>query len=224
MNNILPSDARNAGAPAASNPVPSRKDQGGQPPAHTPTYAEIVQKVDALRAAPPGAGNIPASPPPDSGFAAPVDESGMTPAEVAALPLQPQQRTAIMKLTSGCGHAEAASAAGVSRMTLYRWFRKDPNFQAAFNAWQHDVLASARAQLLASTNKAMATVLRAVDGGDAKLAWKLLESQGVASQPNPGSGDAEEVRRRQSLEVEQQKLSEREQRSQMKQRQMLIPD
>ena len=72
--------------------------------------------------------------------------------------LSPPQRTAIQLLTSGKTVVDSALAAGVSRATLYRWLKDDPNFQAAHNAWQHDAIATARSKLLALTDAAIETV------------------------------------------------------------------
>ena len=137
----------------------------------------------------------------------------VTLAEAAALELTGPQRAAIVRLTSGSSHVEAATAAGVSRMTLYRWLNHDPAFQAAFNAWQRDVLSTARGQLTAMTRDALAAVMGAIRGGDARLAWKLLESQGVTAKPVAGPTDVEELRRREELERKKREIGERKERN-----------
>jgi hypothetical protein len=155
----------------------------------------------------PGAGELGVR----EGKVAPTAE--VTVEEAAALELTAEQRVAIVKLTSGRTRGEAANAAGVSRMTLYRWLNHDPAFQAAYNAWEQDVLMTAQGQLAAGTQDAVATVLGAIRGGDSKLAWKLLESQGVSARPAAGSTDVEELRRREVLERKKREVAERKERN-----------
>jgi hypothetical protein len=144
---------------------------------------------------------------------APVDEapahhadddivSGMasvSPAEAMDLSLTPPQRTAIQMLTSGKTAIDSALAAGVSRRTLYRWLKTDVNFQAAYNAWQHDAIATARGKVLALTDAAIDAVRRALVKGDAKTALVILKSTGILDRPEPGSTDPEEVQARQAI-------------------------
>jgi len=121
---------------------------------------------------------------------APPSPAVVTPAEAAALQLTPAQRAAIIQLTSGATRSAAAIAAGVTRTTLYKWLNHDPNFQAAFNAWHKDLITTAQGQLLAASHEAVNTVLNAIRRGDARLAWKLLESLGLNKLSKPGSTDA----------------------------------
>jgi hypothetical protein len=191
--NLGPDDLSN-NLPVDTAPAPS--DDAGQ----TPT--EIIDpSVDdpGLTLAEPPLGSTPVA--------------VVTPAEAAALSLTPPQRTAIVKLTSGSTHVEAATAAGVSRMTLYRWLKHDPAFQCAFNAWQKDVVTTAQGQLLAATRDALSTVLNAIRQGDARLAWKLLESQGITTTPKAGPTDVAELERREVLEKRKKNLAERQERS-----------
>ena len=109
------------------------------------------------------------------------------------------QRAAIAVLTAGRTRSEAAAAAGVHRATVHRWLQNDPQFQAAFNAWQNDVRTTAQAQLLAATHEAIATVLTAIRGGDSRLAWKLLQAQNMAVPPAAGPTDPLEVARKQAV-------------------------
>src|SRR5260221_559194 len=92
----------------------------------------------------------------EMGFAA------VSAAEARALALSPAQRTAIEKLT--CGHTlvDSATAAGVNRTTLYRWLKSDAQFQAAYNAWQQDALATARARMLGLTDVALTSLGKAM--------------------------------------------------------------
>ncbi len=120
--------------------------------------------------------------------------------EAAALALSPPQRIAIEKMTSGDTLIDAADAAGVSRMTLYRWLKQDPRFAAAYNAWQQDVLATARGRLLALTDTAVTTVGNAMRSGDARAALVVLKAMGIMERPTPGPTEPDDVRRAQKIE------------------------
>jgi hypothetical protein len=126
---------------------------------------------------------------------APVSE-----AESLMLALPPAQRTAIELLTSGKTLVAAATAAGVTRMTLYRWLKADAAFSAAYNAWQKDILDTTRARLLALSDLAVSTVAKSMALGDARTAIKLLQSLGALERPQPGSSDPDEILRVQKLE------------------------
>src|SRR5947209_6027615 len=84
----------------------------------------------------------------------------------SAAALSPAQRTAIERLTSGYTMVDSALAAGVGRATLYRWLKSDPEFLAAYNAWQQDAVATARGRLLALTDSAVSAVGKAMGKGD----------------------------------------------------------
>jgi hypothetical protein len=148
----------------------------------------------------------------------------ITPDEAASLSLTSAQRTAIMKLTSGCTRVDAAAAAGVTRLTLYRWLKHDPAFQCAYNAWQKDLITTAQGQLLAATRDAMATVLNAIRKGDAGLAWKLLESQGLTTAAKAGPTDIHELERREALEKRKREIEERKERHAVKMDDMFTLD
>ena len=75
----------------------------------------------------------------------------------------------------------------------------DPQFQAAYNAWQHDAIATGRGKLLALTDAALEAVRRALDNGDAKIGLVVLKSTGILDRPEPGSTDPEEVQARQAI-------------------------
>ena len=121
-------------------------------------------------------------------------------AEAGAMALSPSQRTAIEMLTSGHTAIDSAKAAGVNRVTLHRWLKSDATFQAAYNAWQQDALATARGRMLALTDAAVTAVAKAMSRGDGRLALRLLEKLGAAERATPGATDVEEVKREQALE------------------------
>jgi hypothetical protein len=169
-------------APEPRLPVESVDDLSPQTQQHPSPPASVKLSAEINRTSEPG----PRAPDP---AAITTAVPAVSATEAAMLSLTIPQQQAIALLTAGKTRAAAAAAAGVSRMTLYRWLTEDPRFSAAFAAWQADVRATASAQLLAATHDAVATVTRAVRNGDAKLAWKLLESQGVTAatqnQPPP---------------------------------------
>jgi hypothetical protein len=85
-------------------------------------------------------------------------------------------------------------------MTLWRWLKNDAQFQAAYNAWQQDALATARGRMLALTDGALTAVGKAMARGDGRLAMRVLERMGIAEVPTPGATEVEEVERRQKVD------------------------
>jgi hypothetical protein len=126
-------------------------------------------------------------------------EPAFTNAEAAAFSLSPAQRTAIQKMLAGHSLVASATAAGVTRITLYRWLKHDAKFQAAYNAWQQDLMSSARTRILAMTDTATTTVARAVQT-DARVALTVLKSMGILDRVTIGSTDPKEIARRQKIE------------------------
>jgi hypothetical protein len=103
------------------------------------------------------------------------------------------QQGAIEALRNGCSFVRAAEAAGVSRVTLYRWVRADAAFRAAYNAWQAEMADSARARLLKLTDQAVDVVEAALRRNDEKTAVQMLKDLGVLRPRRRGSTDAEVV-------------------------------
>ena len=89
------------------------------------------------------------------------------------------QQLALSALADGCTHTDSADRAGVTRVTLWRWIRSDPNFAAVYNAWKQELTDAARTKLLTAASNATDAVLKAIEAGDAKLALSLLKSLGV---------------------------------------------
>ena len=143
--------------------------------------------------------------------------------EGRALSLSPKQCLAIKELTSGSNQLKAADAAGVDRSTLNRWINHDPAFRAAFNAWQVDVLSTTKGQMVATTKDAMETVIKAIRGGDAKLAWKLLESLGLTGPVTPGPTNVEELKRKEEMERKKKKVEEERERRKMDNDELMNP-
>jgi hypothetical protein len=131
----------------------------------------------------------------------PSDRSAtpITSAEATELALSPAQFIAIDLMLQGNTLVAAARSAGVTRKTLYRWLHHDPKFQAAYNAWQLDLLTSARSRLLSLTDDAVNTLTVHVKT-DGRLALALLKSLGTLDRPTPGSTDPEEIAQRMKIE------------------------
>jgi len=171
----------------------------------------LIQSSDSTLITP-TAGNTPdtppAAPPPNA-----VTPAGTTPtvaatasaataitvSEAQEMPITAEQRTAIAMLTVGNSLVAAARAAGVSRMTLYRWLKDDLCFRATYNAWQQDTLVTARGRLLGLADAAVTAVANAVHGGDHKLALRLLERMDIARPAKPGSANVEDVERKEHI-------------------------
>jgi len=152
-----------------------------------------------LAAVPPNA-VTPAGTAPTPTLAAPASAiTAITVSEAQHMPITAEQRTAIAMLTMGNSLVAAARAAGVSRMTLYRWLKDDMCFRASYNAWQQDTLVTARGRLLGLADAAVTAVANAIHGGDHKLALRLLERMDIARPAKPGSANVEELQRKEGL-------------------------
>lgn len=97
------------------------------------------------------------------------------------------QETALDALRGGATFASAAQAAGVTRVTVYRWLRGDPHFRAAYNAWQQEVAESARARLVKLADMAVDVVEKALRRGDEKVAVRVLRGIGALHKGQKGS-------------------------------------
>jgi hypothetical protein len=93
--------------------------------------------------------------------------------------LSSAQELALAALRGGGTFVRAAEQAQVSRMTLYRWLRGNPQFRAAFNAWQEEAVESARTRLIKLADQAVDVVEQALRRSDEKVAVKLLGSVGA---------------------------------------------
>ncbi len=128
----------------------------------------------------------------DSGGAAEVPVTAIA----ATGRLSVAQRGAIEQLVAGATPVAAAAAVGVSRTTVYRWLKSDPDFTAAYHAWQADAVAASRDRLLALADAAVDTVAAAVAKGDVRTALTVLKSQGLLTPPTPGPTDPALIARR----------------------------
>ena len=108
-------------------------------------------------------------------------------AEAPELPAA--QFAALDALLSGRTATDAASAAGVSRTTLYNWLGKDYRFQAALNRGRRDLrqAVACRADQLAS--EAAECVVQAVRKGDVRAALEILKRANIFAASRIGSDD-----------------------------------
>jgi hypothetical protein len=109
--------------------------------------------------------------------------------------LSPKQRMAIVRLTLCGSHRDAAAAAGVTRVTVWRWMKEDATFQAAFNAWARDQVATTKARVLRMGPQAATAVEKGMARGDARLALRVLENLGFMDRPHVGPTEVQEVER-----------------------------
>src|SRR5690349_18346081 len=77
-----------------------------------------------------------------------------------------QQEQAIDLLVLGKTHAEVAEALGVSRVTVTKWHRYDPYFQAGLNGRRRELWEASRERVQALIPKALARVERALEGDE----------------------------------------------------------
>lgn len=111
-----------------------------------------------------------------------------------------EQRTAMEQLLLGKSICDVATASGVARTTIYRWLKKDPNFQAVYNQWHEEMRESCRSRLLMLSDKAAGAIEKALDGGDARSALQLLKAIGLLAPTPPRPTDAEDVKREADIE------------------------
>lgn len=125
--------------------------------------------------------------------------------------LSPSQQTALQHLGAGSTMADAARLAGVDRRTVFNWIHRDPKFGAAYNAWQHELLESARARALAMSDKALTTLDAAIANGNASAALQLVRQLGVLRPPRPGPTDPQILAGRRDLAIRRRKLRHQDQ-------------
>ncbi len=121
----------------------------------------------------------------------PTSPRGETPLtiELGSESLSPPQREALGGLMEGQTVTAAAKTAGVDRGTVHRWINANPNFRAAYNAWQHETRESSKAKLLSLSNDALGVVAKAVQDGDRHIAYRLLKDLGLLAKLQPGQTD-----------------------------------
>ncbi len=100
--------------------------------------------------------------------------------------LTPSQAKAVDTLAMGKTHEEAASAAGVHRVTVTRWLLHHPEFKAELNRRKSDAALKATTLISRVTSAALSTIEVAIGGGNLDAAFKWIRCvpvTTVTSQP-----------------------------------------
>jgi hypothetical protein len=87
---------------------------------------------------------------------------GQPPAAEPVVSLSTPQELALEWLIGGGSIAEAAQFAAVSRQTISRWMRTDPDFRAVYEAWKIESQQMLEGRLIAAADAAMDNLLNAV--------------------------------------------------------------
>jgi len=115
--------------------------------------------------------------------------------DLALTTLDGPQRAAVEQIILGATMTETAAHVGVDRATLYRWRTSDRAFMQALEAWRNEQCRSSFDRLTGLAATATSVVASAVEGGDARLAMRLLERLGIAAPPKaPDNADVVEIK------------------------------
>ena len=102
--------------------------------------------------------------------------------------LKPRQQAVLERLLAGETVTAAARAAKVDRSTVHRWLKEDYTFGAAYNQGRRELQEAAHCRLLSMAERAIQTVVEAIEGGDVRTAVKVLEGLGFLSGEPPALG------------------------------------
>jgi hypothetical protein len=106
-----------------------------------------------------------------------------------------RQRLAIEALLTGATHAEAAEQAKVHRVTVSKWVKKHPGFQAELNRRRRELSEQRTARLREFDSAALDAVATHLEAGDPDFAMKWLKFRGLKATtlPDTGSTDPEGI-------------------------------
>jgi transposase len=76
--------------------------------------------------------------------------------------LPAHQLRALEWLIGGSSVKEAARAAGVTRQTISRWLRCDPDFRAMYDGWRQEAADIVQSRMVAASEYAMDNLLHAI--------------------------------------------------------------
>jgi transposase-like protein len=109
--------------------------------------------------------------------------------------LSAEQRQALGMMLAGAKVHKIAREVGVHRTTLHRWKKKHAGFTAAFNRREELQRDTAKSELFALTETAVAALKKAMEAGDGRLALKYFEGLGLlGGRWRVGETEVEEVR------------------------------
>ena len=94
-------------------------------------------------------------------------------------PLSPAQVKVLAEMLTGKTITDAATAAGVERITVHRWLRENFAFQAAWNRDRQELRRETYARLERLAAKAADCLEKAIDGGDVKAALEIIKGTGI---------------------------------------------
>jgi hypothetical protein len=101
--------------------------------------------------------------------------------------LSEQQITVLKLMAVGKTLTDAAKAANVSRMVIYRWIHADQNFMAALEQLRREIRRGIRVDIEALAEDALVNVQMAIaQGNDPRLCLMLLKYLGLLK-PDPDS-------------------------------------
>ena len=125
-------------------------------------------------------------------------------------PLPELQQKALEFLVAGKSVAETGRLIGVGRATMFRWLKRDAEFRVAYNRWHAEVESNCQSRLMTMTDKAVDTVERALEMGNARAALELLRGMGMlkGARGVAGPTEAEEIRRRDERERRDRELED----------------
>lgn len=137
--------------------------------------------------------------PPDSLPPAPPPTQTPPPPHDPDDPLTVPQRIALESIAHGSSIKAAAKSAGVKRQTVHRWIKSDPDFAAAYNAWEREALDSAHARALAITDAAFDVIDAAIRNGNLNAALHVVKAAGALAPRPTGPSDPATLRRREDI-------------------------
>jgi len=99
--------------------------------------------------------------------------------QAACASLKPKQLTALTAIIANRTFSEAAASAHVSRVTLYRWLHGGGRFQAAYDAWRNEIVASAQRELDAKLARDAANMTAACSAARSRFVDHLMKGCGT---------------------------------------------
>jgi hypothetical protein len=126
-----------------------------------------------------------------------------------------EQRSVLEQLLGGKSVKESVAMAGVSRNTVYRWLKTDPEFRAAYNRWHDEMAESSRSKLMMMTELATGTLRAGLEKGDARLALQLLKGLGLIRPEGERLLDAADVKLQAELDEKKRRIGMKEEARKM---------